>query len=328
MAGWAGRIIAERRPHPGGGRADGETVATCDVPAASRPERAHEHATARTPALPLGRSVDLPGRGTTFARVVPAPPGAPTMLLLHGWTATADLNWFTSYEAVSREFGLVALDHRGHGRGIHTRDRFRLEDCADDAAAVVAELGVGPVVAIGYSMGGPVAQLLWHRHPEMVAGLVLCATSASFLSRPEERMWFAGVDGLARVARMAPPGVVAVLGQRMMTARLRSGPLHEWARTEVTRANPRTVLEAGAALGRFRSTDWIGEVDVPAAVVVTDHDRVVPTSRQERLADAIAGATVHHVDGDHGACVVDDTGFVPTLVEACRSVAGRLSPQV
>ena len=33
-----------------------------------------------------------------------AGPDAPTVLLLHGWTATADLNWFTAYEALGRTF--------------------------------------------------------------------------------------------------------------------------------------------------------------------------------------------------------------------------------
>ena len=56
----------------------------------------------------------------------------------------------------------------------------RLADCADDVAALVEELGTGKVIAAGYSMGGPVAQLLRRRHPDKVAGLVLCATAPAF----------------------------------------------------------------------------------------------------------------------------------------------------
>ena len=39
--------------------------------------------------MPAGRQVRLPGRGTTFVRDVPGPPGAPTVILLHGLGATA-----------------------------------------------------------------------------------------------------------------------------------------------------------------------------------------------------------------------------------------------
>ncbi len=244
-------------------------------------------------------------------------------MLLHGWTVTADLNWFSCYGALGESFSLVSLDHRGHGRGLHSRDRFRLEDCADDVAAVVEELDLVPVIPFGYSMGGPIAQLLWHRHPQMVAGLVLCSTSATFQTRPDEWIWFAGVDGLSRVARKAPISVLSKVSQRMMTSKVKQGPMHDWAVAECSLSNPRILLEAGAALGRFRSTDWIDLLDVPAAVVITDDDRVVPPSRQRRLAAAMPDASVHHVAGDHSMCVADPDRFVPALLEACHEVAPR-----
>ena len=117
------------------------------------------------PWLPPGRWVELPGRGTTFVRDLPGPPGAPTVVLLHGLLATADLNWSGCYAALGEHFRVIALDHRGHGRGIRSHGRFRLEDCADDAVALADVLGLHTFIAVGYSMGGPIAQLLWHRHP-------------------------------------------------------------------------------------------------------------------------------------------------------------------
>ena len=48
-------------------------------------------------ALPPGRLIDIPDRGQTFIREVQGPANAPTLILLHGWTATADLNWFTCF---------------------------------------------------------------------------------------------------------------------------------------------------------------------------------------------------------------------------------------
>ncbi|MGH9101524.1 MAG: alpha/beta fold hydrolase, partial [Acidimicrobiales bacterium] len=68
---------------------------------------------AEAPDLPPGRAVELPGRGRTFVREVGGPPGAPTLLLLHGWTVTADLNWHPSYAELGRHFRVVAVDHRG-----------------------------------------------------------------------------------------------------------------------------------------------------------------------------------------------------------------------
>ncbi len=100
-----------------------------------------------TPALPPGGPLELPGRGTTFHRDLPSRAGAdaPVVLLLHGWTATADLNWYPAYDPLAADFRVLALDHRGHGRGIRSGRRFRLADCADDAVALADVLGVGPL---------------------------------------------------------------------------------------------------------------------------------------------------------------------------------------
>ena len=109
--------------------------------------------------LPPWRVVDLPGRGPLRIRDSGAPPGgvvnAPVVLLLHGWTVSADLNWCRTYEPIARRARVVAWDQRGHGAGgLRTPGRMRMEALADDAAAVVRALGVGRATAVGYSMGG------------------------------------------------------------------------------------------------------------------------------------------------------------------------------
>ena len=56
-------------------------------------------------------------------------------LLLHGWIASGGLNWFNAFGPLSERYYVVAPDLRGHGRGLRSRRRFRLADCADDVAA-------------------------------------------------------------------------------------------------------------------------------------------------------------------------------------------------
>ena len=158
------------------------------------------------PWLPPGRYVWLPGRGRTFVRELAGPPGAPVLVLLHGWTATADLNWFACFAPLAEHFRVIALDHRGHGRGLRSAEPFRLEHCADDVAALARELGIDRFVPVGYSMGGPIAQLIWQRHRELVDGLVLCATSATFTGTVRERLLFGVAAGTSVVAGAVPIG--------------------------------------------------------------------------------------------------------------------------
>ena len=189
--------------------------------------------------LPAGRPVLLPGRGQTFVREAPGPPGAPTLLLLHGWTVTADLNWFACYAPLAEHFRVVAMDHRGHGQGIRSRRPFRLEDCSDDAAALAVELGIDRLVPVGYSMGGPIAQLLWRRHPDLVAGLVLSATACSF-SNPDarSRAYFSALLGLSVVARFTPSQVRQQVADSLIRRRLQGAALAGWASPRWSAAMP------------------------------------------------------------------------------------------
>jgi 3-oxoadipate enol-lactonase len=266
------------------------------------------------------RTIELPGRGHTVVRDIPGPAGAPVVLLLHGLGATARLNWGRCYRPLSQQFRVLSLDHRGHGRGLRT-GRFRLEECADDAVAAADQLGVPRFIAVGYSMGGPIASLTWRRHPERVSGLVLCATARHFATRSVARLARATLPAAATAARLFPGTLQRRLVQRMLR-RIEHPELRDRVREELLGHVPATVIQAAEAVTGFSSHDWIGEVDVPAAVVVTTLDELVPTARQRKLAASIPGAEVFEVEGDHDACV-RAPDFAPTLVRACLSVAGR-----
>ncbi len=281
------------------------------------------------PQLPPGREVRLPTRGRTWVYDSGGTgTSGPALLLLHGWTSTAALNWYRCFPALSASYRVVALDHRGHGRGIRSRMPFRLEDCADDAAALIEVLGLGPTTVVGYSMGGPIAQLLWNRHPEAVGGLVLCATAARFAARRQFSGPFQTIGLGASVALSLLPSGFRQQGMSLVTRRWASGGgVADWALEEWSRHDPSALVQAGLALSRFDSSGWIGRIDVPTAVVVTEEDQTVSPRRQTYLADGIPGAVAFPVKADHRACVEATATFVPTLISACEAVrrlpAGR-----
>ncbi len=294
-----------------------------------RPERVEEPASAIAPVLPPGYRLQLPGRGTTFVRRVRGPRAdAPTVLLLHGWIASGGLNWFQAFKPLSEHFRVIAPDLRGHGRGIRSHRRFRLADCADDVAETLEILDTGPVIAVGYSLGGPVAQLLWRRHRHLVNGLVLCATGAEFIPGNRERYamtammtFLAGTSRVGRPLTIVPRFIGrSLLGLEPATGR--AGVTASWARQEMTRHSMRMIAEAGHAVSTYSSKAWIHEVDVPTSVVVTENDRAVSPEAQLRMAMAIPGAHINRIPDGHVACT--NPTFGRKITDACLDVQHRI----
>jgi pimeloyl-ACP methyl ester carboxylesterase len=270
--------------------------------------------------LPPARTVVVPGRGEFFLRdtdpTAAADDDRPVVLLLHGWLVSADLNWHAAYEPLHRAgYRVLALDHRGHGRGLRPLVPFRLVDCAADAAALLRTLGLGPATVVGYSMGGTIAQLIARDHRDVVSGLVLSGTCQHFQDPETQRAWkWMGAAGVAM--GLAP--------QRFFAAGLRRQGLPQnehaaWLLSELKRHNPKDTAEAGRELGRFDSRPWLSSLRLPAAVVLTSRDSAVSPAKQRELADAI-GATVFEVALDHLQLTSRPDDYNPALIDAVAAV--------
>ena len=204
------------------------------------------------------RTVIVPHRGEFFLRDSgEADPARPTVMLLHGWMVTADLNWHGAYDAlVAAGYRVLAVDHRGHGRGLRALSPFRLEDCAADAAAILRELGVGPAIVVGYSMGGAIAQLMARDHPDVMCGLVLSGTCQHFQDPDTRRLWkWMGVVGVRWASRPARS-----TGGAFRSAKIRLNERTAWWLSRAHAPEARDVAEAGRELGRFDSRPWLASL--------------------------------------------------------------------
>ena len=276
------------------------------------------------PSLPPGDYVDLPGRGQVFVRRAEGPPGSPTVMLLLGWTVTADLNWYPAFQPISQRASVVAFDHRGHGEGLPTR-RFRFADCTSDVLAVADALSIDQFVCVGYSMGGAIAQLAARSAPDRVAGLVLGATSTSFRGRGLRAIRFSLLPVVAAASRLAPIKL-RYWGWEQTVFNVIGTNIGRWAQTEVLKGDPQAMLDAGTELFNFDSSDWIAELPMPIAQIRTLGDNVVPDYLQQELADAGAEISVYSYRGGHASVVTDFDSFWDCLSKALDSVGVPGSP--
>jgi 3-oxoadipate enol-lactonase len=273
--------------------------------------------------LPPALIRNVPGRGEIFYRHhIGGEAGAPTLVLLHGWTASADLQWFTAYQALGARYPFIAMDVRGHGRGLRSELPFTLEDAADDAAALVRDLGLDHVVVLGYSMGGPLSLLTAQRHPELVSGLVLVATALEFNSGTERFQWWmlSILEGFfrSRLWKRVAWKSFDRLGRR----RPDLAPWLPWLAAESHRGDPTALTQAGRALRHYDARGFARSIDRPAGVLVTTEDTMVRPVKQRALAAAL-DARVTDIAGDHFVCWGKADEFAVALRAVVDDVVSR-----
>jgi 3-oxoadipate enol-lactonase len=278
------------------------------------------------PWLPPGHTMVLQGRGEVFYRHHQhANPAAPTLLLLHGWTASADLQFFTAYEALAEHYSFVAIDHRGHGRGLRGPQKFELADVADDAALLVQGLGLHQVITVGYSMGGPISLLLALRHPELVQAMVVQATALEWRASLYERVRWKTVHVMGPMLRSGVFPRWMRWGIRRML-----GPNHPlqqyvpWLAAELHRNDTFNVVQAGQSLSRYDAREFALALGKPAASLITTRDRLVKPRKQRALATAL-NAHVVEVADDHLLSWTSPDEFAKATVQLVQHLVSESS---
>jgi pimeloyl-ACP methyl ester carboxylesterase len=229
-------------------------------------------------------------------------PGAPTVVLIHGWTCSVPF-WAPVISALHGEFRLVAYDHRGHGASEPGPGRYKYSTrtLADDLAAVLdAVLPDGQqAVLAGHSMGGmtimaaaPLGTLAGR-----VSGVLLASTGCAdlrsqalvFPSRPLP--WLAAAAHRMMLTSSAPMGPATALNR----VALRYATLGPAATRDLAARNAAIVCACDrrvrAAWGRvllgLDLADGIAHLDMPAQVLVGTADRLTPPAAARRLAEKL-----------------------------------------
>jgi pimeloyl-ACP methyl ester carboxylesterase len=233
----------------------------------------------------------------------------PDVLLLHGFAADAQGNWFGPGIAAAiggRGRRVIAPDARGHGASDKPHDPAAYGDNAmvRDARALLDHLGVTAVDVVGYSMGSLVSigvALSDPRTRSLVLGGVGERTAAT--RNPERRARIAG----ALEARVARGGADAESRAFRRFAERRGNDLAALA--AIQRAQVVDNGERGA----------LGRITVPTLVVAGADDRLAGSP--DGLAARISGAVARTVPGDHLSAVGR-----PELAHAIVEFLERVSP--
>lgn len=205
----------------------------------------------------------------------------PPLLLIHGGGSTIETNWALLLPRVAPTRSVLAVELQGHGRTISGDRPASFEGSANDVAAVLSELKLGPVDVLGFSNGGQVALQLAARYPAAVRRLIV-ASAPVRRSGMIDGFW----DGLAA-------GTFADLPAPYREADLAVSRDPEHARRMFE-------LDRELMLGfEDFSDDLLASVAAPTLVVGADRDVVRPEHFVE-LASLLPDARLLIVPGSHG----------------------------
>jgi pimeloyl-ACP methyl ester carboxylesterase len=194
-----------------------------------------------------------------------------------------------------RGYPAHAWDQPGYG---HTPlvDPYDLEQVAASLRRLIDTLE-GPVVLVGHSMGGMVAQEAYARNPQRIAGLVLAFTSAAF---PRGGSDFTRQFIETRVGPLDAGATMADVAARLMpTMRgTKSEPAGvEQARKIMSEISPDTYRNAVQLLTTFDRKADLQKIAVPTLLVAGSDDKTAPPSVMERMAKDIPDADFVVLEG-------------------------------
>ena len=197
--------------------------------------------------------------------------------------------WDLQVEPLEMEgFKVVRYDSRGHGRSDAPEGPYTIELLADDAAALIGHLGLGPVHLCGLSKGGMVAQCMGVRHPDLVRSLAI-ADSAAFM--PAKDMW------AQRIAAVTEGGMAAVVDSTIDRWFTKPGQARipdevEKVRQAILSTPVAGFVACGRAIAAMDMRPTNPSIDKPSLVVCGEEDTGTTPEQAREIADAIPGAVL------------------------------------
>ncbi len=254
-------------------------------------------------------------------------PNDPAVLLIMGLGAQM-LLWRTAFceKLVAEGLRVIRYDNRDVGLSDRTQRRssgqplmtrlvrswlglpsnasYKLEDMADDAAAVLDHLGIERAHIVGASMGGMIAQIFAARFPQRTRtlGVIFSSNNAAFLPPPGPRQLLALLKG---PAPDSPREVI--IDNAVRVGKIIGSPRYqateEQARAEAAEAYDRSYYPQGVArhfgavLGSGSLVRYDRKITAPTVVIHGKADKLMRPSGGRAVARAIKGARLVLVDG-------------------------------
>ena len=219
-------------------------------------------------------------------------PSKPAVLMISGLGGVG-ASWGPQVRHFAEHYHVILPDQRGTGKSTHTPDGYTTQQLAQDMAALVEHLDLGPMHVLGSSTGGAIAQYMALENPHTVRSLTLSSTFARFdaytrrefqIRRKMAEQWSRSELLTAYSLFLFSPRYTSQHPEKVQ-AWIDRGSAHPEQPGDREIGLKRTdMIAAHDTSGR------LGEIRQPTLVVCGTHNFCTPLPLSEELAAKIPGA--------------------------------------
>lgn len=244
--------------------------------------------------------------GTLHVRI-DGPEDGPAVLFANSLGTDLRL-WDKVIPLIASRHRVIRYDKRGHGLSALGGGEC-LQDHVDDAVAIITGLARGPVLFVGLSIGGLIAQSVAHQRPDLVRALVLSNTAAR-LGTAES--W------AARIAAIEAGGMDAIADavmERWFAPTFRERAEAALWRAMLIRTPQAGYIAACQALAAADQTAATATLRLPVLALAGEKDGASPPPLVRTLAKLIPGSAFHEIAGaGHLPCVETPAAWAARVV--------------
>ncbi len=232
-------------------------------------------------------------------------PDAPVVTLSHSLATDLSM-WDPQMAELNARFRVLRYDTRGHGGTDAPSGPYSLEQLADDVRALLEALAIERTHFVGISMGGMIGQTLALAHPRLLAGLVLCDTSAS-LPPEAGRIWHERIEvaltgGMEAhveptISRWFTPGFISASPDAVdpVRAMIRATPVDGY-------------IGCAEAIKRLDLLEHLADIANPTLVLVGAEDPGTPLAAAHAIRQRIPGAELVVIEAASHLCNIEQSG--------------------
>ena len=228
------------------------------------------------------------------------------MVLLHGYPLSGAL-FERVRDTLDDSFRVVTIDHRGYGNSTTPAVVEDVSTYAEDALAVMSEMGLEEAIVGGMSMGGPIMFEMYRQNPDVFRAMVAIDTNHLPANAIEAGIWEGAETMLNDEGSVS--AIVPFLMPNMLTGetRLETAPAQvEYLTAAIEQASLEGALGGAKVLaGRPDSTETVTNANVPMLVLVGQADPVYAVEISQMMVDAAPNATLATIPGASHAAIFE-----------------------